>query len=371
MPAVSGPLAATNRPTAFAHDSQFLGGSSDSLSERATRCEAAVHRLRQVPVVVVVRLQGPPTVVPPLKALNLMTDTLCATCRRGSGVRRECTTHLWSSTGRWRDVQTSTVPRCRPHEVLKPALGHCLLKATTSTVLASPFPPRLPSFLSWQLRNLRHEHAVPARISRIFGRSSTGLSRDHLLRFLEHRIGDTRVLRLIAKWLNAGVMENDEWKDDLQGTPQGAVVWPEPVPALRPAMMNRRQLRAADGDTFAGDDRAACAGRPRAIHRRAPAGITSTVRSTSTRGAKQQDHQDDRLPRGQEAAAGGRQAEARLSHVGRAHAGLTDVNPAPPLPTLPPPSSLLALPPEQGVEEPRSTNIIDAAFSRRHFAARR
>ena len=52
------------------------------------------------------------------------------------------------------------------------------------------------------------------------------LSRDHLLRFLEHRIGDQRVLRLIAKWLNAGVMEGDEWKDDLQGTPQGAVVSP-------------------------------------------------------------------------------------------------------------------------------------------------
>ena len=52
------------------------------------------------------------------------------------------------------------------------------------------------------------------------------LSRDHLLRFLEHRIGDQRVLRLITKWLNAGVMEDDEWKDDLQGTPQGAVVSP-------------------------------------------------------------------------------------------------------------------------------------------------
>ena len=52
------------------------------------------------------------------------------------------------------------------------------------------------------------------------------LSRDHLLRFLEHRIGDPRVLRLITKWLNAGVMEDDEWKDDLQGTPQGAVVSP-------------------------------------------------------------------------------------------------------------------------------------------------
>ena len=44
--------------------------------------------------------------------------------------------------------------------------------------------------------------------------------------FLEHRIGDRRVLRLITKWLNAGVMENGEWKDDLQGTPQGAVVSP-------------------------------------------------------------------------------------------------------------------------------------------------
>ena len=52
------------------------------------------------------------------------------------------------------------------------------------------------------------------------------LSRDHLLRFLEHRIGDNRVLRLITKWLNAGVMEDGEWKDDLQGTPQGAVVSP-------------------------------------------------------------------------------------------------------------------------------------------------
>ena len=63
---------------------------------------------------------------------------------------------------------------------------------------------------------------VDADIRAFFDR----LSRDHLLRFLEHRIGDRRVLRLITKWLNAGVMENGEWKDDLQGTPQGAVVSP-------------------------------------------------------------------------------------------------------------------------------------------------
>ena len=52
------------------------------------------------------------------------------------------------------------------------------------------------------------------------------VSRDWLVRFLEHRIGDTRVIRLIVKWLNAGVMEDGEWRDDLRGTPQGSVASP-------------------------------------------------------------------------------------------------------------------------------------------------
>ena len=52
------------------------------------------------------------------------------------------------------------------------------------------------------------------------------VSRDWLIRFLEHRIADKRVIRLIIKWLNAGVMEAGEWRDDLRGTPQGSVVSP-------------------------------------------------------------------------------------------------------------------------------------------------
>ncbi|MCY4486374.1 MAG: group II intron reverse transcriptase/maturase, partial [Deltaproteobacteria bacterium] len=52
------------------------------------------------------------------------------------------------------------------------------------------------------------------------------VSRDWLVRFLEHRIGDKRVIRLIIKWLNAGVMEAGEWRDDLRGTPQGSVISP-------------------------------------------------------------------------------------------------------------------------------------------------
>jgi group II intron reverse transcriptase/maturase len=51
---------------------------------------------------------------------------------------------------------------------------------------------------------------------------------DHgwMLRFLEHRIADRRVLRLIRKWLKAGVIENGEWSETLEGAAQGASVSP-------------------------------------------------------------------------------------------------------------------------------------------------
>ena len=51
---------------------------------------------------------------------------------------------------------------------------------------------------------------------------------DHawMMRFLEHRIGDTRVLRLVRKWLTAGVVENGHKTDVRVGTPQGAVISP-------------------------------------------------------------------------------------------------------------------------------------------------
>ena len=52
------------------------------------------------------------------------------------------------------------------------------------------------------------------------------LSRDWLVRFLEHRIGDKRLIRLIIKWLNAGVMDEGNWSDTGKGSPQGAIVSP-------------------------------------------------------------------------------------------------------------------------------------------------
>jgi len=47
-----------------------------------------------------------------------------------------------------------------------------------------------------------------------------------LVRFLEHRVGDERVIRLVRKWLKAGVLDEGELKVSAEGMPQGAVVSP-------------------------------------------------------------------------------------------------------------------------------------------------
>jgi RNA-directed DNA polymerase len=51
---------------------------------------------------------------------------------------------------------------------------------------------------------------------------------DHewLLRMIAHRIADPRVLRLIRMWLQAGVLEGGEWRETVEGTPQGAGISP-------------------------------------------------------------------------------------------------------------------------------------------------
>jgi group II intron reverse transcriptase/maturase len=51
---------------------------------------------------------------------------------------------------------------------------------------------------------------------------------DHgwLMKFIEHRIGDKRILRLISKWLKAGVFVQGELTFVKEGTPQGAAISP-------------------------------------------------------------------------------------------------------------------------------------------------
>ena len=52
------------------------------------------------------------------------------------------------------------------------------------------------------------------------------INQQWLIRFLEHRIGDRRIIRLIQKWLKAGVMENGVVAVSDRGTGQGTVISP-------------------------------------------------------------------------------------------------------------------------------------------------
>jgi len=52
------------------------------------------------------------------------------------------------------------------------------------------------------------------------------LDKSWLVKFVEHRVADPRILRLIQKWLKAGVMEEGEWADPKTGSPQGSVISP-------------------------------------------------------------------------------------------------------------------------------------------------
>jgi group II intron reverse transcriptase/maturase len=54
----------------------------------------------------------------------------------------------------------------------------------------------------------------------------TSLDQAWLQKFVEHRIADKRVLRLICKWLSAGVVEDGKWSETVEGSPQGASVSP-------------------------------------------------------------------------------------------------------------------------------------------------
>src|ERR1700736_920102 len=52
------------------------------------------------------------------------------------------------------------------------------------------------------------------------------MSHEWTMKFIEHRVADRRMLRLIQKWLKAGVSEDGQWSESTVGTPQGAVVSP-------------------------------------------------------------------------------------------------------------------------------------------------
>ncbi len=76
--------------------------------------------------------------------------------------------------------------------------------------------------LSVALTQKRVNYVLDADIRGFFD----SISHEWMLKFVQHRVADRRILRLIQKWLKAGVMEEGQWSETEKGTPQGAVISP-------------------------------------------------------------------------------------------------------------------------------------------------
>ena len=76
--------------------------------------------------------------------------------------------------------------------------------------------------LSYALTQKRVNYVLDADIRGFFD----NISHEWMLKFVQHRVADRRILRLIQKWLKAGVMEEGVWLETEMGTPQGAVISP-------------------------------------------------------------------------------------------------------------------------------------------------
>lgn len=98
-----------------------------------------------------------------------------------------------------------------------------------------------PEFLdcSYGFRPGRNPHGALSRLNHIIDKERTqwlveadikdffgSVPHEQLMRFVAHRIGDSNLLRLIQRFLKAGVLEAGTWSASTQGTPQGGLVSP-------------------------------------------------------------------------------------------------------------------------------------------------
>ena len=118
------------------------------------------------------------------------------------------------------------------------ALEDKIVQKAVSTVLNQIYEEDFLGF-SYGFRPGRNQHdaldalavaITDAKVNWILDADISGffdsLDQDRLREFLELRIGDRRLLRLTAKWLKAGIMQDGKLTVPEQGTPQGAVLSP-------------------------------------------------------------------------------------------------------------------------------------------------
>ena len=118
------------------------------------------------------------------------------------------------------------------------ALEDKIVQRATSMVLNAVYEPEFAGFsygarpgrsahhalaaLDHALHKKRVKWVLDADLRDFFG----SLEHEQLIRFVEHRVGDNRVVRLIRQWLAAGVLEDGAWTPSETGTPQGGSISP-------------------------------------------------------------------------------------------------------------------------------------------------
>jgi len=110
------------------------------------------------------------------------------------------------------------------------ALEDKIVQQAVVTVLNCMYEKRFKGF-SYGFRPGRSAHDALSvgistqRVSWVLDADIRGfldnIDHEWMLKFLEHEIADPRILRLIRKWLKAGVSEDGEWSETKQGTPPG------------------------------------------------------------------------------------------------------------------------------------------------------
>ena len=123
-------------------------------------------------------------------------------------------------------------------EAIVAALEDKIVQAAVVTVLTPIYEAEFLGF-SYGFRPKRNQHQALDALAFGIGKKRINwvldcdvqsffdkVSRDWLIRFVEHRIGDRRIVRLICKWLTAGVLEEGRLIETDEGTPQGAVASP-------------------------------------------------------------------------------------------------------------------------------------------------
>lgn len=125
--------------------------------------------------------------------------------------------------------------RMRPLGI--PALEDRLLQQAVRMILEPIYEADFLGF-SYGFRPKRSQHkALDALYVALGGKTNWVLDADirsfydtidhgWLRKFVEHRIGDKRLVRLLLKWLKAGVMEDGKLHEVTEGTPQGGVISP-------------------------------------------------------------------------------------------------------------------------------------------------